>query len=76
MYTFVCFILIINIYFVVTDNEDRGSSLVFVFDTTGSMYNDLKQLREGAELILDTALKSENNVIDNFVFVPFHDPGT
>ncbi|CAH0719263.1 unnamed protein product, partial [Brenthis ino] len=37
------------------------------------MYNDLRQLREGAEMILKTAL-DESNVIDNFVFVPFHDP--
>ncbi|KAI5635231.1 immunoglobulin domain-containing protein [Phthorimaea operculella] len=37
------------------------------------MHNDLKQLREGAEMILNTALE-ENGVIDDFVFVPFHDP--
>lgn len=55
-------------------SEDGKSSLVFVFDTTGSMYNDLKQLREGAEMILQTAL-DEGNVVGDFVFVPFHDPG-
>ena len=56
------------------DKDDGKSSLAFVFDTTGSMYNDLRQLREGAEMILNTALK-ESNVIADFVFVPFHDPG-
>lgn len=56
------------------DKDDGKSSLAFVFDVTGSMYNDLKQLREGAEMILNTALK-ESNVIADFVFVPFHDPG-
>ncbi|CAH0591436.1 unnamed protein product [Chrysodeixis includens] len=55
------------------DKDDGKSSLAFVFDVTGSMYNDLKQLREGAEMILNTALK-ESNVIADFVFVPFHDP--
>uniref|UniRef100_A0A2A4JKA5 Hemolin n=2 Tax=Heliothis virescens TaxID=7102 RepID=A0A2A4JKA5_HELVI len=55
------------------DSDDGKSSLAFVFDTTGSMYNDLKQLREGAEMILNTALK-ESDVIADFVFVPFHDP--
>lgn len=55
------------------DINDGKGSLVFVFDTTGSMYNDLRQLREGAEMILKTALE-DSNVIDNFVFVPFHDP--
>ncbi|XP_052744510.1 hemicentin-1 [Bicyclus anynana] len=54
--------------------SDGKGSLVFVFDTTGSMFNDLRQLREGAEMILKTALE-ESQVIADFVFVPFHDPG-
>ncbi|KAL0829600.1 hypothetical protein ABMA28_003107 [Loxostege sticticalis] len=56
------------------DKDDGKSSLVFVFDTTGSMYNDLRQLREGAEMIMDTALE-DSKIIADFVFVPFHDPG-
>ncbi|KAF9422086.1 hypothetical protein HW555_002107 [Spodoptera exigua] len=57
-----------------TEDKDGGkSSLAFIFDTTGSMYNDLRQLREGAEMILNTALE-ESGVIADFVFVPFHDP--
>lgn len=59
---------------VIEEGDDGRSSLVFVFDTTGSMYNDLRQLREGAEMILKTAL-DESDVIADFVFVPFHDPG-
>lgn len=55
-------------------DELGKSSLAFVFDVTGSMQNDLRQLREGAEMILNTALK-ESNIIADFVFVPFHDPG-
>lgn len=55
------------------DKDDGKGSLVFVFDTTGSMFNDLRQLREGAEMILKTALE-DSNVIADFVFVPFHDP--
>lgn len=54
--------------------ENDKSSLVFVFDTTGSMYNDLEQLRNGAEMILETALE-DSNIIEDFVFVPFRDPG-
>ncbi|CAG4960700.1 unnamed protein product [Colias eurytheme] len=57
----------------IIDKDDGKSSLVFVFDTTGSMHNDLRQLRAGAEMILKTALE-ESNVIADFVFVPFHDP--
>ncbi|XP_046970994.1 hemicentin-2-like isoform X2 [Vanessa cardui] len=56
-----------------TDKDYGKGSLVFVFDTTGSMFNDLRQLREGAEMILKTALE-DSNVIADFVFVPFHDP--
>ncbi|CAH2055916.1 unnamed protein product, partial [Iphiclides podalirius] len=37
------------------------------------MFNDLRQLREGAEMILKTALE-DSNIIADFVFVPFHDP--
>ncbi|XP_059061700.1 hemicentin-2-like [Achroia grisella] len=60
-------------YTAADDRDDEKSSLVFVFDTTGSMLNDLKQLRAGAEMVLNTALQ-ESNVIGDFVFVPFHDP--
>lgn len=56
------------------DLENDKSSLVFVFDATGSMYDDLEQLRNGAEMILETALE-DSNVIEDFVFVPFRDPG-
>lgn len=77
-YCILCKILLLFCHLVlssnVESNESDGSSLVFVFDTTGSMFDDLVQLREGAELILDEALKS-GNAINNFVFVPFHDPG-
>ncbi|CAH2251711.1 jg2330 [Pararge aegeria aegeria] len=38
------------------------------------MFNDLRQLKAGAEMILKTALE-ESHVIADFVFVPFHDPG-
>jgi hemicentin len=34
------------------------SSLTFVFDTTGSMYDDLLQVREGAKKIFATVLVS------------------
>ncbi|CAF4952593.1 unnamed protein product [Pieris macdunnoughi] len=37
------------------------------------MSNDLRQLKNGAEMILKTALE-ESDIIADFVFVPFHDP--
>ncbi|XP_045484557.1 hemicentin-1 isoform X2 [Pieris rapae] len=58
---------------VLCEAEGGKGSLVFVFDTTWSMSNDLRQLKNGAEMILKTALE-ESDVIADFVFVPFHDP--
>lgn len=50
------------------------SSLTFVFDTTGSMNDDLIQVQDGAKKILDTVLKQREKLIYNYVYVPFHDP--
>lgn len=50
------------------------SSLTFVFDTTGSMNDDLIQVQDGAKKILDTVLKQREKLIYNFIYVPFHDP--
>lgn len=51
------------------------SSLTFVFDKTGSMYDDLVQVREGAKKIFATVLEQREKLIYNYVLVPFHDPG-
>uniref|UniRef100_A0A1Q3FR61 Putative axon guidance receptor dscam n=1 Tax=Culex tarsalis TaxID=7177 RepID=A0A1Q3FR61_CULTA len=53
---------------------DGQRSLVIVFDATGSMLDDLHQLREGAKLIIDEITQLKNNPIYNYVFVPFRDP--
>lgn len=49
-------------------------SLVIVFDTTGSMSNDLAQLRGGAEDIVNTFSMKDNNPIYNYVLSLFNDP--
>ncbi|KAK0404397.1 hypothetical protein QR680_017438 [Steinernema hermaphroditum] len=50
------------------------TSLAFVFDKTGSMYDDLQQVRTGAKRIFETVFKQHRRLIHNYVLVAFHDP--
>ena len=52
-----------------------SSTLAFVFDVTGSMWDDLKQVTAGARQILDTTLSRAEKPLHNYVLIPFHDPG-
>lgn len=50
-------------------------SLLIVFDGTGSMADDLQQLRAGAQEIVNELSAREDNPIYNYVLVVYRDPG-
>ncbi|PAV72711.1 hypothetical protein WR25_18698 isoform C [Diploscapter pachys] len=58
----------------VRDETSGKSSLTFVFDITGSMFDDLMQVREGSRKIFQTVMQQREKLIYNYIMVPFHDP--
>lgn len=60
------------------DYRDRPrpdqKSLLIVFDATGSMHDDLEQLRSGAQEIVNELSAREDNPIFNYVLVVYRDP--
>ncbi|XP_014251088.1 hemicentin-1-like isoform X2 [Cimex lectularius] len=55
------------------DEIDNAVSLVFVFDTTGSMSTELHLVKESAMKITSDLLNKSDIKIHDFIFVPFND---
>ena len=53
---------------------DNGASLSFCIDTTGSMGDDIAQVKEQALFIIEGSLAGDRPPLD-YVYVPFNDPG-
>lgn len=50
-------------------------SLTFVIDDTGSMGDDISQVKDKTKLIFDAVLKSNASNVDDFILTTFNDPG-
>ncbi|XP_061380842.1 hemicentin-1-like isoform X2 [Danaus plexippus] len=57
-----------------TNGHNAKSSLTFVIDDTGSMWNDIDQVKEKTNEVFDAVLNSNASKIDDFVLVTFNDP--
>ncbi|XP_073981216.1 hemicentin-1-like isoform X2 [Rhodnius prolixus] len=56
-----------------SEEDKEGITLAFVFDTTGSMGPELRQVKEQAIKIANSMLDNPTRPIYDYVFVPFHD---
>ena len=56
--------------------EWAGATLSFVIDITGSMFDDLLQVRNGVQNIFKAISEQQDVPVLNYALVTFHDPGT
>ncbi|KAM8933893.1 hemicentin-2 [Pelodytes ibericus] len=74
LYLVLLSLLLAQVVYAEPQDDAATPSLAFVFDVTGSMYDDLRQVIEGANRILERTLNRRKKAISSYVLVPFHDP--
>nr|XP_026491835.1 hemicentin-1-like isoform X2 [Vanessa tameamea] len=57
-----------------TNGDDAKVSLTFVIDDTGSMYNDIAQVKAKTNEVFDAVLHANASKIDDFILITFNDP--
>ncbi|CAH0591580.1 unnamed protein product [Chrysodeixis includens] len=70
---YILLFLLLNVYTNHASYIIKGS-LTFVIDNTGSMWDEIDQVKEEANAIFETVLKSNASQIENFILVTFNDP--
>ena len=75
MFRKIYFYLIICLVQYLVYGDSLKSSLTFVIDDTGSMSDEIYQVKEKTKLLFDAVLKSNGSRIDDFILVTFNDPG-
>lgn len=55
--------------------DSNKSSLTFVIDDSGSMTDEIEQVKSSVDSIFEAVITSNASQIQNFVLVTFNDPG-
>ncbi|XP_026751605.2 hemicentin-1-like [Galleria mellonella] len=71
---FVSFIFLLNIFLLVQAQSEK-SSVTFIIDDTGSMSDDIQQVKREVHTVFNTVMNSAASQIENFILITFNDPG-
>lgn len=74
-YIFIILVILFVKSINVISEKDEKSSLTFVIDDTGSMWNDIQQVKMGVNDIFEAVLNSKDSQIENYILITFNDPG-
>ncbi|XP_059046686.1 hemicentin-2-like [Achroia grisella] len=73
-YSLLFFIFLLNILTI--QGQSGKSSVTFIIDDTGSMSDDIEQVKLEVHRVFDTVVKSAESHVENFILITFNDPDT